>query len=70
MGITRYYEAAKVFILQHLFGWLSCIEQSSSKKSKGCYIYTNNGATPIYDPSFSFTSPEKFPPKLPLNSNS
>ncbi len=70
MEITRYYKTAKMFILQHLFGWISCIEIASrTKNPKGCYI-CKNGTPPVYDPNFSFTSPEKFPPKLPVNSNS
>ena len=70
MSISKYYKVAKVFIIRQLFGWISCIEIApTTTKSKGSYIYTK-GTSPIYDPNFSFRSPDKFPPKLPLNTNS
>ena len=70
MSVAKYYKVAKVFIIRQLFGWITCIQQSSPRTSntKGCYIF-KKGEAPIYDPNFSFISPEKFPPKLPMNTN-
>ena len=70
MSIAKYYKVAKVFIFRQLFGWITCIQISSTTttKTKGCYIF-KKGEAPIYDPNFSFISPEKFPPKLPMNTN-
>lgn len=70
MNLSKYYKVAKVFIVKRLFGWISCIETApTTTNSKGSYIYIK-GTRPIYDPNFSFRSPDKFPPKLPVNSNS
>lgn len=71
MSVAKYYKVAKVFIIRQLFGWITCIQQPlpSTSNTKGCYIF-KKGEAPIYDPNFSFRSPDKFPPKLPVNSNS
>jgi hypothetical protein len=62
---VKYYDVFKTFIFQHLFGWVSCIKKKSkSTRKKGSYINHPN-STFIYDPDFSFVSPDKFPPKLP-----
>jgi len=39
-------------------------KKSKSTRKKGSYINHPN-STFIYDPDFSFVSPDKFPPKLP-----
>jgi hypothetical protein len=62
---VKYYKLFKTFIVKHLFGWVSCIKHRvRPSKKKGSFI--NHPNSPIvYDPDFSFVSPETFPPKLP-----
>ena len=61
---VKYYNVFKTFIVQNLFGWVSCIKnRSKSTNKKGSYINFPD-STLRYDPDFSFVSPDKFPPKL------
>ena len=62
---VKYYDIFKTFIFKQLFGWVSCIKnKTKTSKKKGSYI-NHPDSTLIYDPEFSFVSPDKFPPKLP-----
>ena len=63
----KYYRIIKAFLLQNLFGWISCINTTALiGRNQGTYI-NRPGLPSIYDPDFTFLSLDAFPPRLPDN---